>query len=117
MTQVELAQVAILRVTITGNLGSKELLAKVDTGAEMCCLYCMTIFGLTDDRHVAEIDFIGLAGEPKRLKIYELDFDIAGHSLKGIRVAAGQAERSILGMNLLNKLLLTVDGPGNHFLI
>jgi len=81
----------------------------------MCHLFCMEIFGLTDDRHVAEIEFSGLAGESRKLKIYELDVQIAGRTFKGVRVAAGQSDRAILGMNILNKLLITFDGPGDQF--
>lgn len=117
MTQVQLARVAILPVTVTGNLGSRLIPAKLDTGAEMCCLFNMIVFGLTADRPVAEIDFTGLTGQPERLQIYELDVEIEGQLFQGIRVAAGQSDRAILGMNLLNKLLVTLDGPGSHFRI
>lgn len=117
MTQVELARVAILPVTISGEKGSKEFLAKLDTGAEMCHMFCMDVFGLTDARNVGEICFTGLAGESKRLQIYELDIQIAGQQFQGIRFAAGQSEKSIIGMNLLNKLLVTFNGLGSHFRI
>lgn len=54
-------------------------------------------------------------GEFRLVTLYLIDLTIAGEHLAGIEVVADdQSDEVILGRNVLNKLILLLDGPRNQ---
>ena len=103
------AQVAIVPVVL-GN--GTTVQAKLDTGAELCCIKQSTIHLLPFEaaRLIDKRELSGLTG-PALFDIYLMPLQIAGRTFE-VEVAAGP--RNIIGMNLLNEILSTFDGPDGH---
>ena len=51
-------------------------------------------------------------GEARTVSIYLVDLEVAGHLLPAVEVIADERENEfLLGRNVLNRLILLVDGP------
>ena len=110
------ANMAILRVEFTGNAGSRTVDAALDTGAELCCVDYRLITAVTSAEPIRYTRVKGMTGSSENpLPVYALDLGLAGQTFLGVEVVAGQQPRHVIGMNLLNRLVLTVNGPGNQF--
>lgn len=54
-------------------------------------------------------------GEARTVSVYLVDLQVAGHDLPGIEVIADElAEDVLLGRNVLNRLILLLDGPAEE---
>lgn len=54
-------------------------------------------------------------GESRIVYIYTVDLEVAGYNFPGVEVVADdQGKQVLLGRNLLNRLLLLLDGPRNQ---
>jgi len=52
-------------------------------------------------------------GESRTVSVHLVDLQVAGHNLPGIEVIAEDlTEDVLLGRNVLNRLILLLDGPG-----
>jgi predicted aspartyl protease len=116
MTPIRAAKMAVLHVKFTGNLGSQIVDATLDSGAELCCVDYRLITAITTAEPIWYTKVTGMTGSSESpLPVYGLTLELAGQTFQGVEVVAGQQPRHVIGMNLLNRLVLTIDGPGNHF--
>lgn len=54
-------------------------------------------------------------GEPRPVTVYLVDLDVAGHTLPGVEVIADDlADDVLLGRNVLNRIILLLDGPAQQ---
>jgi predicted aspartyl protease len=90
---------------------SSEASALIDTGADA------TLIPLTKLQQI-EADFaypVRIAshwGEWRAVQVYRVDLEVAGEMLPAVDVVADdQGETVLLGRNLLNRLILLLDGP------
>ena len=92
-------------------LGFGPLWAFVDTGADISLIPIKHIKPLqtkVDDRRYLRSQW----GEHRRVAIYSLDIGIGQLRLPAVEVVADErGDEIILGRNVLNKLLMTLDGP------
>jgi predicted aspartyl protease len=83
----------------------------VDTGADATLIPTQQL----RDLNAVEIYVARLRshwGEPRAVSVYLVDLDIAGHRLPGVEVVADDhAADVLLGRNVLNRLILLLDGP------
>ena len=85
--------------------------AKLDTGAEYCCINHSYLLG-QDPNDATCIDrrrFSGLTGDAD-FDIYFTRLEIDGRSFE-VEVVAGNQQRNVIGMNLLNQLVAEFNGP------
>lgn len=87
-----------------------KLSALIDTGADGTLIpeqYLEAIQAIA----VGDALLSGILGESRQVTLYEVDIYIANRVLPGVIVAANEYSREIiLGRNLLNKLILLLDG-------
>jgi predicted aspartyl protease len=54
-------------------------------------------------------------GEQRTVTVFLVDLDVAGHTLPGIEVVGDElSEDILLGRNVLNRLILLLDGPAGE---
>lgn len=94
--------------------GTASLAAQPDTGADICLV------------PLDHLDAIGAGwpyssrlrgqwGNSRSVEVYEVDLEIAGHRFPGVEVVAERYSNEVLlGRNVLNKLILLLDGPGQQ---
>jgi predicted aspartyl protease len=113
------APVLSVRLAAPGESDRSEAgLALVDTGADGT---------LVPARLLEQIEAIGVGtailrgvlGEAREVHLYEVDLQVETLTMPGILVASDeQGEEILLGRNVLNKLILLLDGPSGtveHF--
>ena len=87
------------------------LSALVDTGADVCIVpsaYLVRLKVLADDERYLR----PLGGVRRRVRIYTIDIGIGSMRLPSVEVVGDEIEAEvILGRNVLNKLLIVLDGP------
>jgi predicted aspartyl protease len=84
--------------------------AKLDTGADLCAV---------PERHVAELDLppvrtvraAGFVGALHEAIVYRVDITLAGVELARVEALSTKRPYVILGRNVLQRLVLRVDGP------
>ena len=93
------------------NAHSVTLPGLVDTGADA------TLVPLTQLRAIGAEEIYRASlrshwGESRPATVYLVDLEVAGHNLPGIEVIADEGSDAILlGRNVLNRLILLLDGP------
>lgn len=99
---------------VEGGLATSPLSALVDTGAD-------TTLVPTEHLKTIKADEIYTSrirthwGEWHPAAVYIIDLEVNGHRLPGIEVVADDYDdRVLLGRNVLNKLILLLDGPGSQ---
>jgi predicted aspartyl protease len=87
------------------------LAALVDTGADLCIIpshYLAPLNLVADDEGYLRPS----GGARRRVQIFTVDLGIGRTRLPAVEVAADEVEvEPVLGRNVLNKLLLVLDGP------
>jgi predicted aspartyl protease len=96
---------------ITSGSATPKLTAYVDTGSDG------TLVPITYLRTLNAVKMypIGLRshwGQSRTVFVYSVDIEVAGHNLPGINVVADDKGAIVLlGRNVLNRLILLLDGP------
>jgi hypothetical protein len=90
------------------------LTAIIDTGADGTLIpteYLETIEAVG----YGEALLHGILGEAREVHLFEVDLHLGSHVLPGvIAVADDYGHDIVLGRNVLNKLILLLDGPGRQ---
>jgi predicted aspartyl protease len=85
--------------------------AQVDTGAEMTIVPAKYLTPIEDDV-LQTVHLRSHWGEPRTFKMYVVDLSIGSERLAAVEVVADkQSKEILLGRNVLNKLILLLDGP------
>lgn len=94
-----------------GEVISPVLTAQVDTGAEITIVPTKYLISVEDD-YLQTVHLRSHWGEPRLFKMYVIDLLIGDERLSSTEVVADQSSKEILlGRNILNKLILLLDGP------
>lgn len=99
----------VVEITIRRR-GEMLLTALVDTGADACILPVdiLTEIGAV---YLETRQLYGITGHALSVNLYLLEVQIGPHRMPGIRaVAAKPGAEAILGRDVLNQLILTLDG-------
>jgi hypothetical protein len=90
---------------------SVSLTAIVDTGADGT-LMPVALLEQAEAIGVGDAVLHGMLGEVRAVHLFEVDLHVASHVLPGVLVAADDhGHEVVLGRNVLNKLILLLDGP------
>ncbi|MBX3000741.1 MAG: hypothetical protein KF893_19630 [Caldilineaceae bacterium] len=90
---------------------SLEDSALIDTGADATLVPLDTLLQIEAD-FAYPVRISSHWGERRSVQVYRIDFEIAGQLLPAIDVVADdQGDTVLLGRNILNRLLLLLDGP------
>jgi hypothetical protein len=88
--------------------------AQLDTGADLSAIPWAIISSLaltyTGDLLVAGYDETAV-----RVPMYRLTLEIAGHTLEAIKIVGTPSNHALLGRDVLNRFLTTLDGPHLSF--
>ena len=87
----------------------------IDTGADATLVPVQVLrsIGATMPRRTARLR--SLWGEYRQVQVILVDMDIAGERLAAVEVVADdRGEDILLGRNVLNKLILLLDGPNKQ---
>lgn len=96
------------------NARSAPLLGLVDTGAD-ATLVPATQLRAIGAEEIYRASLRSHWGESRPAVVYLVDLQVAGHNLPGIEVIADeQSEAILLGRNVLNRLILLLDGPAQE---
>lgn len=107
------APVLTIRVLAPGKRPKSETIqALVDTGADLTLLP-LALLQRINAPFILSHRMRGLLGQSTPVDIYGVTIEIAGHTIKQVRVIAvrDNAEEPILGRNVLNQLVIRADGP------
>jgi hypothetical protein len=67
---------------------------------------------------IGEALLYGVLGDVRSVDLYEVDIQLGAHVLPGVvAIYDEMGGEVILGRNVLNKLILVLDGPGNETVI
>lgn len=106
------APVLQIRLVLPGhNFGKRYLSALVDTGADLVIVPTRALNQLRSEA-VNYVRMRGQWNEPREMELHTLDIEIGSLRYPAINVVADdQGSEIILGRNLLNKLVITLNGP------
>jgi predicted aspartyl protease len=94
--------------------GTSVLPAQLDTGADATLVPTAQLRAVQADE-LYQTRLRSHWGEWRPVTVYLVDLEVAGHQLPGVEVVADDTSDSILlGRNVLNKLILLLDGPGSQ---
>lgn len=87
------------------------LRALLDTGADACVAPARHVEAL--GLQIDSMQYLtGLGGVRRHVEVYIVDIGVGSLRLPGIEVAANrESEDVVIGRNVLNKLILNLDGP------
>jgi predicted aspartyl protease len=99
------------RIRAPGGLDNAALEGKLDTGADLSAV---------PEGYLAELDLppvrivraAGFAGELQEVVVYRVDIEIGDMSFRSIEALATRRPYVILGRNVLRRLIMRLDGPG-----
>ena len=104
----------VIVTTIESGAQSAALSGLIDTGADATLMPQAQLRAIK----AKEIYWARLRshwGESRAVSVYLVDLQVAGHNLPGIEVIADDLmEDVLLGRNVLNRLLLLLDGPAGE---
>ena len=88
--------------------------ALLDTGAEISVIpqHIVDALGLVP---YAEMLIESFDSRRQRVDMYAVSLGFAGYHLSPVRVVAFRADYAILGRDVLNRFLTTLDGPNQAF--
>jgi predicted aspartyl protease len=101
-----------LRVRAPGGAERRKLEAKIDSGADLC---------IVPDDVVAELDLppvrtvraAGFDGAHREALLYHCSIELAGHHFPHVEALATRRRYTIVGRNVLQALVVRLDGPGS----
>ncbi len=102
----------VVEVTFAARSGSEEHNALVDSGADACMIPIDIVKRL--GARAVDIQYVrGVTGEVTLVELYEVAVQVGPHSLGYVRAVALQANTEIiLGRDVLNQMVVTLNGPG-----
>ena len=100
--------------SIDSGVKSVVMNAYVDTGADSTLVPLSLINSIGADMYyVARLR--SHWGEHREVSLYLVDMEVAGEVFPGVEIVADELNTEmLLGRNILNRLLLLLDGPGNQ---
>lgn len=99
---------------LDGDLSSASLSALLDTGADITLIPSNQLQHIqSDEIYAAQLRMHW--GAPQDVSIHLVDLKVGGFHLPGIEVVADNySNQAILGRNVLNKLIILLDGIGQQ---
>ena len=88
--------------------------ALLDTGAEVSIIPRQTVYELELSPY-AEMIIEAFDGRRQRVNLYAVTLEVAGTRLSPVRAVAYPTSYAILGRDVLNRFLTTLDGPHLSF--
>lgn len=99
---------------VESNVATKVIPAYLDTGAD-ATLVPLTYLKMLQAEAVQTVRLRSHWGEARSVTLYLIDLEIAGQLLPEIEVVADKfTDEVLLGRNVLDKLILLLDGPKSH---
>lgn len=97
-------------MTLERDAGTDALTAQLDTGADSTLVPASVVQAIgAEESYSATLR--SHWGEHRRVTIYLVDMEVAGELLPGVEVIADQLNTDVLlGRNVLNRLILLLDG-------
>jgi predicted aspartyl protease len=93
---------------------SSALSGLVDTGADATLVPAEHLQAL-EAEEIYRAQLRSHWGESRTVAVYLVDLQVADHNLPGIEVIADDLSRDVLlGRNVLNRLILLLDGPASQ---
>jgi clan AA aspartic protease len=107
-------QLPIVICNIDSNSSTLEMEALIDTGADGTLIPKARLDAIqAEELHVTRIR--SHWGEWRTVVVYVVDLEIAGEKLPAVEVIADEhSDTVLLGRNVLNRLILLLDGPGQQ---
>ncbi|MFO0763198.1 MAG: hypothetical protein U0359_42565 [Byssovorax sp.] len=99
-----------VRVRAPAGPDTVDVEGKLDTGADLSAVHDQTIAEL-DLPPVRTVRAAGFLGTLEEVLIYRADLEVDGHVFPRVEVLATRRPYVILGRNVLQHLVLRVDGP------
>jgi predicted aspartyl protease len=104
-------QLPVVLIHPESNAHSASLPRLLDTGAD-ATLVPIALLRAVGAEEIYRASLRSHWGESRPAVVYLVDLQVAGHSLPGIEVIADeQFDAILLGRNVLNRLILVLDGP------
>jgi predicted aspartyl protease len=96
---------------IGGEAVTSPLPALLDTGADITLVPLVQLRAIqADETYTARLR--GHWGESRPVTVHLVDLEVAGHRLPAVEVVADDLGQDVLlGRNVINKLILLLDGP------
>ena len=96
---------------LEGSVHTELLSALLDTGADGSLMPEALLASVQADR-LRQVRIHSHWGETRVAMVYLVDLEVAGQRLPAVEVVAdNQGEDVLLGRNVLNRLILLLDGP------
>ncbi|NKQ34507.1 MAG: hypothetical protein HF973_02705 [Chloroflexi bacterium] len=106
--------VARIRIRSLENPDKSVVLdAIIDSGADTTFIPVRTLQELGIRKPVREAFLYGIGGFSYSVNVYMIKIEIGPHEFFGTRVVGDEQNRAILGRNVINQLLLTLNGLAN----
>lgn len=102
-----------LRLRAPGGTEQAAVEGKIDTGADICAVPEGTIVDL-DLPPTRVVRAAGFGGEPAEAIVYRVDLVLDGTTFHRMEALATRRHYAIVGRNVLSRLVLKIDGPGER---
>ena len=107
-------QLPVVIVHLESSARSNPLPGLVDTGADATLVPAEQLRAL-GAQEIYRASLRSHWGESRPAIVHLVDLEVAGHNLPGIEVIADEHSGAVLlGRNVLNRLILLLDGPGQE---
>jgi len=104
-------QLPVVMIHPESNARAASLLGLVDTGADATLVPSAQLRAIGAEE-IYRASLRSHWGESRPVVVYLVDLQVAGHNLPGIEVIADEySDAILLGRNVLNRLILLLDGP------
>ena len=91
-----------------------ETRALIDSGAAVT-VAPPDVFLALGVKSIGWLEATGYQGEAERHQVFEVSLEIEGHLLPLLRVAEAEVDEAIIGRDVLNRFILTLNGPALTF--
>jgi predicted aspartyl protease len=107
-------RIPVIVTPVESSVQSAALSGLVDTGADATLIPRAQLQAIKA-REIYRARLRSHWGEARTVSVYLVDLQVAGHNLPGIEVIADDLmEDVLLGRNVLNRLILLLDGPAGQ---